>query len=86
MNEAPRVKLDLTVNLPILGGIIAAAIAVGVWVNSVNVKLDSVAEVVKAQTANNDRLDKMEATLAAEILKNRAETLENRRVYQEGER
>lgn len=75
------IKFDGTINLPLVAMVIGALFAAGVWVNTVNTKLDTVASIVVDQKATSDRLAKIEN----QILINRAETIKNREVYLRGE-
>lgn len=77
MTEPLRIKWDGTVNWPMLIGLIIAVSSGAVHINS---KFDQLARVVEQSAANSSRISNLER----EILKNREETLENRRVYLEG--
>ncbi len=78
MTEALRIKWDGTINLPMLVALIAAISSGAVYVNG---KFNDLAMVVKESADNSRKIE----VLRQEILRNRQETLENRRVYQEGE-
>ena len=77
-----KLKIDTSINLPLIGSLLIFVAAGSMWVATVNGKLDSLAEVVADQAATRAQIEQ----LKAEILKNREETLENRRTYLEGKR
>lgn len=82
MTEENKLKIDTSVNLPLLLTIIGAIAAGSMWVATVNGKLDKLTEVVADQEATRAQIE----DLRRQILINRDETLKNRRVYQGEER
>jgi len=80
MNER-KINFDLSFNIPILMSIVGAVAAGSMWVATVNNKLDTLAVVVADQAATRVQIE----DLRNQVLKNREETLENRRVITEGE-
>lgn len=77
MSEPLKIRWDGTVNWPML---IALMVAVGSGGAFVNGKFDQLARVVEETAANSQEIE----NLRDEIRINRAETIENRRVYLEG--
>ena len=69
-------RFDGTINIGTIGAIIAAVVAGATWVNSVNNKLDTMAQLVVETGSMGKRMDDLER----EILLNRGETLKNREV------
>ena len=73
MTEPIKLSFDGKVNLPMLVAVIAAVSSGAVYVNS---KFDTLGRLVIDTAADRARIDQLEA----QILQNRAETLENRRI------
>lgn len=73
-------KIDTTINLPVIASVIVAIASAGAWISSVNTRLDKVAELVTHTDATDRRLDALEANLKGEILLSREETIKNRQV------
>lgn len=59
-----HLKFDGTVNLPLLGAVVAVVISGTLWVSSVNHRLDRVAELITAENNNRHDIDIIRDDLA----------------------
>jgi F0F1-type ATP synthase assembly protein I len=64
MTEPTGWRLDRTINISTLGMIAAAVLAVSAWVNTVNQRLDAVAQLIVDQRKNTEQFAAVDRRLS----------------------
>jgi len=78
--SGPQIKIDSTINLPIIGTLLIAVAAGSMWVSTVNNRLDEMSKLIVSVANVSARLDRLQA----DVLANQAMIQHNRKVLDEG--